>query len=274
MKKMTVTLDDDWARSSALMSGFRSPRVGCSGRPFGSMGSSSGDLPRRSGRPSCRPSHGDGSAWRSSARGGHRKAGVRSRREVSWTTGRFRPEVTFLGTSVLIEPLGSSGRMRDDLRSRRSHPGPYAGAVRVGTRAQPHPCGRPLSACSPGLSGSRSARINPGSQRGSTARSRVRNAPQSISRSPRVRSAGVAHSVARTMMFPAVPAGYNTRRRHRGIGNSTPHAKLVALVRTPSLAPTPRRAPAPSPGRVHPRRTPSAGRTPHPGAASRWRASW
>jgi len=37
-------------------------------------------------------------------------------------------------------------------------------------------------------------------------------------------------SVARTMMLPAFLNRYNTRRRHRGIGNRTPHAKLVALV--------------------------------------------
>jgi len=37
-------------------------------------------------------------------------------------------------------------------------------------------------------------------------------------------------SVARTMMLPAFLNRYNTRRRHRGIGNRTLHAKLVALV--------------------------------------------
>lgn len=37
-------------------------------------------------------------------------------------------------------------------------------------------------------------------------------------------------SVARTMMLPAFLNRYNTRRRHRGIGNRTPQAKLEALV--------------------------------------------
>ncbi|MFG0313286.1 MAG: leucine zipper domain-containing protein [Phycisphaerales bacterium] len=38
-------------------------------------------------------------------------------------------------------------------------------------------------------------------------------------------------SAARTMMLPAFLARYDTRRRHRGIGNRTPHARLA-------LAPT------------------------------------
>ncbi len=36
-------------------------------------------------------------------------------------------------------------------------------------------------------------------------------------------------SAARTMMLPAFLTRYNTRRRHRGIGNRTPQAKLEAL---------------------------------------------
>ena len=39
-----------------------------------------------------------------------------------------------------------------------------------------------------------------------------------------------AKLVHRTMMLPAFLTRYNTRRRHRGIGNRTPHAKLEALV--------------------------------------------
>ena len=37
-------------------------------------------------------------------------------------------------------------------------------------------------------------------------------------------------SAARTMMLPAFLSRYNTRRRHRGIDNLTPHARLEALV--------------------------------------------